>query len=111
MEAKQEQKIYAEIVQRTWQDADFKKELIANPVIAIENFTGKTMNIPEGKILVVQDQTNPEYVYFNIPAKPNLEDMELNDEQMEAVAGGQRDPALQWLYDNVYVPIKNAIVN
>jgi hypothetical protein len=36
MEFSQEQKTYAEIVQKAWDDADFKNELMANPVNAIE---------------------------------------------------------------------------
>ena len=43
MEFSQEQKTYAEIVQKAWDDADFKKELTANPVSAIEKLTGKKM--------------------------------------------------------------------
>ena len=88
MEFSQEQKTYAEIVQKAWDDADFKKELTANPVAAIEKLTGRKLNLPTGKTLVVRDQTDESKVYFDIPAKPNLEDVELNEEQLETVAGG-----------------------
>jgi hypothetical protein len=47
------------------------------------------MNIPTGKTLVVRDQTDESTVYINIPANINLEDVELNEEQLEAVAGGR----------------------
>ncbi|MCU0325973.1 MAG: NHLP leader peptide family RiPP precursor [Spirosomaceae bacterium] len=87
MEFSQEQKLYAEIVQKAWDDADFKKELVANPVKAIENLTGKKMNLPAGKTLVVRDQTDESTVYINIPAQPQM-DVELNEEQLEAAAGG-----------------------
>jgi hypothetical protein len=87
MEFTQEQKMYAEIVQKAWEDADFKKELVANPVAAIEKLTGKKLNLPEGKTLVVRDQTDESTVYINIPAKAEV-DAELNEEQLEAVAGG-----------------------
>ncbi len=87
MEFTQEQKVYAEIVQKAWEDAEFKKELIANPVAAIEKLTGKKLNLSEGKTLVVRDQTDESTVYINIPAKVEV-DAELNEEQLEAVAGG-----------------------
>lgn len=87
MEFTQEQKMYAEIVQKAWEDADFKKELISNPVAAIEKLTGKKLNLPEEKTLVVRDQTDESTVYINIPAKAEV-DAELNEEQLEAVAGG-----------------------
>ena len=51
MEFTQEQKTYAEIVQKAWEDADFKKELVSNPVETIEKLTGKKLNLPEGKKL------------------------------------------------------------
>jgi hypothetical protein len=41
MEFSQEQKLYGEIVQKAWEDADFKNELVANPVAAIEKLTGE----------------------------------------------------------------------
>lgn len=87
MEFTQEQKLYAEIVQKAWEDENFKKELVANPLEAIEKLTGKKLNLPEGKTLVVRDQTAEDTVYINIPAAPEV-DAELNEEQLEAVAGG-----------------------
>ncbi len=87
MEFSQEQNAYAEIVQKAWDDADFKKELTANPVEAIEKLTGKKMTLPAGKTLVVRDQTDESTVYINIPAKPEV-NAELNEEQLDLVAGG-----------------------
>jgi len=87
MEFSQEQKTYAEIVQKAWDDADFKSQLVDNPIDAIEKLIGKKMNIPAGKTLVVRDQTDESTVYINIPAKLEL-DAELNEEQLEFVAGG-----------------------
>lgn len=91
MEFTQEQKLYAEIVQKAWEDAEFKKELIANPVEAIEKLTGKKMNLPKGKTLLARDQTDESTVYINIPAKPIHDDVELNEEQLEMVSGGVRN--------------------
>ena len=61
---------------------------MANPAEAIEKVTGHKLNLPAGKTLVVRDQTNKSTVYINIPAKPNTEDVVLNEDQLEAVAGG-----------------------
>ena len=92
MEFTQEQKSYAAIVQKAWESPEFKNELTANPVAAIEKLTGKKMTLPEGKTLVVRDQTDESTVYINIPAKPeNTSDVELNEEQLELVAGGVID--------------------
>jgi hypothetical protein len=87
MEFSQEQKMYGEIVQKAWDDADFKKELTINPVSAIEKLIGKKLNLPAGKTLVVRDQTDEFTVYINIPSQPAM-DFELNEEQLEAAAGG-----------------------
>ena len=90
MEFTQEQKLYAEDVQKAWEDAEFKKELVANPVESIEKLTGHKVNLPEGKVLVVRDQTSEDTVYINIPSKPSV-DAELNEEQLEMVSGGSLD--------------------
>lgn len=89
MELTQEQKIYAEIVQKAWEDTAFKNELVSNPVAAIEKFTGKKLNLPAGKTLVVKDQTNDSTIYINIPVSTKkYTDTELTNEQLEAAAGG-----------------------
>lgn len=75
MEFTQEQKFYSEIVQKAWDDTQFKSELIANPIATIEKATGKKLDIPKGKTLVVRDQTDETTVYINIPAKPGTEDV------------------------------------
>lgn len=88
MEYTQEQKLYAQVVQKAWEDAQFKAELVEKPLTAIEKLTGQKLNLPEGKTLVICDQTDESRVYMNIPAKPSTEDVELNEEQLETVAGG-----------------------
>ena len=76
------------IISKCWEDEDFKSQLVANPAKAIESFIGKPTNIPEGRKLVVVDQSNDSNIYFNIPAKRNMDDLEMTDEQLEMVAGG-----------------------
>lgn len=103
MEISQEQKMYAEIVQKAWDDAGFKKDLLENPVGAIEKLTGKKLNLPEGKKIVVRDQTDESAVYINIPAKPNNnDDIELDDNQLDMVAGGSAVPGVKEVVDFLY---------
>ena len=47
------------------------------------------LQVPSGVNLVVNDQTDTSIGYINIPPKPNYDDMELSDEQLEVVAGGE----------------------
>ncbi|MEA5427829.1 MULTISPECIES: NHLP leader peptide family RiPP precursor [Arcicella] len=104
MEFTQEQKLYAEIVQKAWESPEFKNELMTNPLGAIENHLGQKINLPAGKKLVVRDQTDEATVYINIPAKPNLEDVELDEEQLEAVAGGKDENGLTNLIHFIFNP-------
>ena len=75
------------VVNKAWDDAQFKSELIANPKSAIQSATG--LSVPADIKIVVNDQTNEETVYLNIPPKPEFDNMELTDEQLEKVAGGE----------------------
>ncbi len=88
MEISKPQELLQTIVTKAWENQSFKEELIANPIDAIEQVTGERINLPEGKKLIVKDQTDESIVYINIPAKLNLDDVELNEEQLEVVAGG-----------------------
>ena len=82
------QEIIEVVISKAWEDTNFRKELIADPVQAIEKLTGVKVVIPEGKSLVFIDQTDKSKIYVNIPAEPEVENMELTEEQLEAVAGG-----------------------
>lgn len=104
MEFTQEQKLYQEVIQRAWEDAKFKKELTENPLDAIEKLTGIRLNLPEGKTIVVRDQTDESTVYINIPAKQKMEDVELNEEQLEAVAGGINIYPIDIIYNPPFPP-------
>lgn len=73
---------------KSWEDNAFKMQLIDNPIATIEGITGRNFMMPENKKLVVEDQTDESVVYLNIPAQPNLDELELSDEQLEHVSGG-----------------------
>ena len=99
MELTKSQKLHQTIVQSAWNDKNFKEELISNPVKAIEELTGEKINLPEGKTIIVNDQTDQSAVFINIPAEPTMENMELTEEQLEAIAGGG-DP-WTWIKDKL----------
>lgn len=88
MNLTKEQELMQTIINKAWEDETFKQALVSNPVAAIEKLTGEQLVLPEGKTLVVRDQTSEETIFINIPSETNLEDVELNEEQLEAVAGG-----------------------
>jgi len=92
MEFTKEQELFQQVVQEAWENETFKNELIANPLDAIEKLTGAKLSLPEGKTLVVRDQTDDTTVYINIPAENNMDNVELNEEQLEAVSGGRSLP-------------------
>ena len=88
MNITQGQKLYEEIVQKAWDDAQFKNNLMANPAETIEKFTGNKFSVPAGQTLVIKDQTDESIIYLNIPRKVDISELELTDEQLEMVAGG-----------------------
>lgn len=98
MELSKEQKLLSTILNEVWGNEAFKSDLLTNPVKAIERLTGQEIKLPEGKTLVVNDQSNPSIVYLNIPAKPDIEDMELDEEQLDIISGGG-DPTSPILSD------------
>lgn len=88
MELTKNQKIISTLLEKSWEDPEFKAELIANPEHVIRETTGESLDLPEGKKLVIVDQTNSEFTYLNIPAEPDMDEVELSDEQLELIAGG-----------------------
>lgn len=98
MELTNEQQVSQQVINEAWENATFKKELLANPLEAIEKLTGQRVQLPEGKTLVVRDQTAEDTIYINIPVEQNLENVELSEQQLEEVAGGKK-------LDFIYNPI------
>jgi hypothetical protein len=96
------------IISKAWEDIDFRKSLLTDPIIAIENLTGAKIIIPEGKTLVVNDQTDKSRVYMNIPSEPNIEDIELTEEQLEIIAGGGQTVWTD-LVNNLFPELKDFI--
>ncbi|HCN50565.1 MAG TPA: TOMM propeptide domain-containing protein [Chryseobacterium sp.] len=107
MEDKKEQ-IIQTVISKAWEDAEFRKELLVNPVEAIERLTGVEVIVPEGKELVIVDQTDKSKVYVNIPSEPEIDNIELTEDQLEAIAGGGQ---MMWkdLAESMFPALKDCI--
>ncbi len=88
MELTKEQKILQQVLSEAWRNPAFKQELIAAPEAAIKKLTGESFELPKGKRLQVFDQSNPDIICLNIPQEPNMDNVELTDDELELVAGG-----------------------
>ncbi len=77
------------IYQKCWDDKGFIKKLESSPNETLDILFKRTTNSSKNLNIVVEDQTDTSIIYFNLPAKPNYESMELSDEQLELVSGGE----------------------
>mgnify|MGYP006080018605 CR=1 FL=1 len=77
-----------ELVQKAWENATFKEQLIHNPKATIAEVTGVKINSADDFKLVVEDQTDNNIIYLNIPRKIDIDDIELTEEQLKMVSGG-----------------------
>lgn len=83
---KQGTELMKTLVEKAWESATFKEQLVKNPAATIESVTGNKMN--EDYKVVVEDQSDSSVIFLNIPRNVQLENIELTDEQLEMVAGG-----------------------
>lgn len=95
---KQGTELIKTLAQKAWESSTFKEQLVKNPLATIQSITGKPFTLPENKKIVVEDQTDESVIYFNIPAEPNLDEIELSNEQLELVAGGLTPVVVIGLY-------------
>ena len=77
------------LAERAWASSSFKEQLIKNPAKTISSVTGRDITLPENTMMVVEDQTDNSVIYLNIPRKVSHTDLELTDEQLEAISGGE----------------------
>jgi hypothetical protein len=75
-EQKKGQDVFFRIITEAWENDDFKKSLITNPEETLKKFFGRSL--PNGRKIKVTDQSDPEYLYINIPIKLKHTDQELN---------------------------------
>ncbi|MCC5613121.1 NHLP leader peptide family RiPP precursor [Nostoc sp. CHAB 5834] len=97
------------LAQKAWESSTFKEQLVKNPVATIQEVVGEGFTVPQGKRIVVEDQMDESKIYLNIPAKPDFDEFELTDEQLEVVAGGETlvvgivcGIALCWAVDKLF---------
>jgi len=94
------QDVLTQVISECWNDSNFKSEFVSNPEKAIKALTGKTVILPEGiDSIKVIDESNPTTVYINIPAEPNLDNIELSEKELEIVSGGLKGDIfrLKWI--------------
>ena len=91
MEITKEQRILTSVIQKAWDDNEFKNQLLTsdNPRAIIEAAAGESFDLPANVQVRVADQSDSNFAYLNIPPRPNYDEMELSDEQLEMVAGGE----------------------
>lgn len=94
--------LHKQLVSKAWESATFKEQLVNNPNAAIAEYVGKTDGEFETNI-VVEDQTDTNTIYLNIPQRPNLNnlELELTEEQLEMVSGGDLSCSVIDFFDGV----------
>ncbi len=84
---KQGAELLKTLVEKAWESAAFKEQLVNSPIVTIESLTKN--KFPKDTKIIVEDQTDSSLIYFNIPRKENIDNFELSDEQLEIVSGGE----------------------
>lgn len=70
-EQKQAYTIIQKLIDTCHKDAVFKKALINDPITTIEKAIGKQSYIRKDIKVKVEDQSDPQILYLNLPPKPN----------------------------------------
>lgn len=99
-EQKKGQDVFFRIIAEAWENDDFKKSLITNPEETLEKFFGR--RIPSGKKIKVTDQSDPEYLYINIPIKLQQKDQELDEKKLDKLSGGTSKDSSITDYESLY---------
>lgn len=104
-EQKKGQDVFLRIITEAWENDEFKKSLLTNPEETLEKFFGRSL--PTGKKIKVTDQSNPEYIYINIPVKPQPKDVELDEKKLDTVNGGASNGTSVSDHESLYDSLRN----
>ncbi|MEM6718280.1 MAG: hypothetical protein AAF611_03095 [Bacteroidota bacterium] len=76
-----------DVIRRCHEDDSFKDRLIENPVSVVnEDYNLFLKN--DTTQLIVEDQSDENIIYINIPKRIDFDDIQLTEEELERVAGG-----------------------
>ncbi|WP_415329005.1 NHLP leader peptide family RiPP precursor [Chryseobacterium sp. MMS23-Vi53] len=81
-EQRKGKEVLHKIIEEAWNNETFKQSLLSDPEKTLEAFFGKSL--PNGKKIKVTDQSDPEYLYINIPIKP-YSDFEIKEKKLNKV--------------------------
>ncbi|KRD12426.1 hypothetical protein ASE21_00500 [Flavobacterium sp. Root901] len=104
-EQRKGQDVFFRIITEAWLNDDFKKSLIKNPEATLEKFFGRSL--PTGKKIKVTDQSDPEYLYINIPVKMQHKDQELDEKKLDKLSGGTSKDSAITDYESLYDSLGN----
>lgn len=88
-EQRKGQEVLFKIIEEAWSNEEFKESLLSDPEKTLEVFFGRSL--PNGKKIKVTDQSDPDYLYINIPVKP-YSDFEMKEKDLNKVIGGTQKP-------------------
>jgi len=75
------------IIQECWKSDSFKQKLISNPQQVLQERYNYNLGEDYNNI-VVEDQSSENTLFINIPSKKIVDTLELTDEELEGVSGG-----------------------
>ena len=76
--------VWAEIVEKCWEDEAYKKKVLANPAAALRE-AGYPM--PDVKCQAIEEKTSDLKFYFSVPKKPDSKNVQ--DDTLKKIAAGQ----------------------
>jgi hypothetical protein len=94
-EASGHQEMERRLKEKSLQDESFRQRLIEDPKGAVEQELGA--RLPE-EVRVVTVEETQDTIYLVLPSTPmaGAEGVELSDQQLESVSGGEEDTSIGW---------------
>jgi uncharacterized protein YrzB (UPF0473 family) len=102
IEQKKGQEVFFKIISKAWENEEFKKTLLETPDEALEKFFGRKP--PISKKIKVTDQSDPDYLYINIPVKPQKKDEKFDNNSYNTLVKSKQSQIMtdyEGLYDSI----------